>query len=268
MTPTSERTSMSHRHSRGRNLARYIPVVIIGLAMVGVLAMGWHRHLSLESLVKHRSALEEFVSSHALGALSAFIGIYIVAVALSMPGAVFLTIAGGFLFGWLVGGGMALIGASIGAGAIFLIASSAFGGVLMRRPNPLVARVAEGFHANAFSYLLFLRLVPVFPFWLVNLAAALVGIRLSTFMAATVIGIIPGTFAYASLGAGLDSVIAAQEAAFRQCVNAGRADCRLDFDLGAAFTPQMIGALVALGFVGLVPIALKRLRKTPSDLAP
>jgi uncharacterized membrane protein YdjX (TVP38/TMEM64 family) len=102
--------------------------------------------------------------------------------------------------------------------------------------------------------------VPVFPFWLVNLAPAVVGVHLTTFVLATALGIIPGTFAYALVGGGLDSVIAAQEAAYHSCIAAGRADCRLDFSMAALVTPQLLAALAALGVVALIPVALRKRR--------
>ena len=108
---------------------------------------------------------------------------------------------------------------------IFLIARSALGEWLTRRAGPFAAKLAEGFRADAFSYLLFLRLVP-FPFWLVNLAPALFGVRLSTFIAASAIGIIPATVTFAVFGAGLDSIIAAQEPQYNACLAAGRGDCK------------------------------------------
>jgi uncharacterized membrane protein YdjX (TVP38/TMEM64 family) len=124
----------------------------------------------------------------------------------------------------------------------------------------LAGKLAQGFRADAFSYLLFLRLVPVFPFWLINLVPALCGVRLATFVAATALGIIPGTFAIAFVGAGLDSVIVAQEAAYRFCLAGGRSDCRLQFHMNAVLTPQFLTALAALGVLALVPVAVKHLR--------
>ena len=150
-------------------------------------------------------------------------------VALSVPVGFYLTVIGGILFGAVLGGLAALVGATIGAICIFLIARSAMGEHLVRRAGPLAEKLAQGFRADAFSYLLFLRLVPIFPFWLVNLVPALCGVSVATFAAATALGIIPATFAFAFVGAGLDSVIAAQQAAYRACVAAGRTDCRLEF---------------------------------------
>jgi len=240
-------------------LRRLAPVAVIVLAAVAVFAMGWHRQLSLDTLVRHRAALDDFVNMHYAAALAVFVGIYVAAVSLSIPGSLFLTITGGLLFGAVVGGVAVVVAATTGATVIFLIARGAFSDYVVRRAGPRLSRVVSGFCADAFSYLLFLRLVPVFPFFLVNLAPALVGVPVGTFVAATAIGIVPATFVFASLGAGLDSVIQAQDSMYRACVAAGRADCRLDFDPAAALTPQLVGALIALGLLALVPVVVRRL---------
>ena len=114
---------------------------------------------------------------------------------------------------------------------------------------------------DAFSYLLFLRLVPAFPFFLVNLVPAIAGVRLVPFVTATALGVIPGSAAYAFAGTGLDSVIAVQKRAYDACLAAGRAGCHLAFDAMDILTPQLLGALVALGLLALVPIVVRRLRK-------
>jgi len=238
-------------------VGRLAPVVAIGLVAVVVFAMGWHRQLSLETLVRHRAALDDFVDMHFAAALTAFVAIYVMAVSLSLPGALFLTISGGLLFGAVIGGTAAVVGATTGATVIFLIARSAFGEYVIRRAGPRLSKLVDGFCANAFSYLLFLRLVPVFPFFLVNLAPALVGVRVTTFVAATAIGIIPATFVFASVGAGLDSVIQAQAAMYNACLNAGRTDCHLDFNPAAVLTPQLMGALIALGLLALAPVVVR-----------
>lgn len=241
-------------------LRRFAPLAVILAAMALVLLSGLHRELSLETLVSHRAAIEDFVARHYVAALAGFVALYIAAVAMSLPGAVFLTIASGVLFGAAIGGLASIAGATVGASLIFLIARSAFGETLVRRAGPFAERFADGFRSDAFNYLLFLRLVPLFPFWLVNLAPALFGIRLATFVGATALGVIPGTFAFAFFGAGLDSVIAAQEAAYKACLAAGGNACRLDFSLGKALTPQLLAAFAALGAAALIPVAVKRLR--------
>jgi uncharacterized membrane protein YdjX (TVP38/TMEM64 family) len=241
-----------------RSLARFLPLLLIGAAMVAVFATGAHRYLSLGALAEHRDRLQGFVQSNAAVALLAYVGIYVTAVALSIPGAVFLTIGGGFLFGLALGTGAALISATLGAICVFLIARTSIGDVLLRKAGPRVQRLAAGFREDAFSYLLLLRFLPVFPFWLTNLAPALFGVRLRTFALATLIGIAPGTFAFASAGAGLDSLIAKSREAQAACRAEGGSDCELRFDPKALLTPQLIAALVALGVVALIPIVLKR----------
>jgi uncharacterized membrane protein YdjX (TVP38/TMEM64 family) len=248
-------------HTRTRPwLRRLAPVAVVVLVMAVVFAMGWHRYLSLETLVRHRAAIEGFVAGRYALAIATFVAIYVAAVALSIPGAVILTITGGVLFGWFVGALAAIVGATTGATIVFLIARGACGEAILRRAGPLAEKLAQGFRADAFHYLLFLRLVPVFPFWLVNLAPAVVGVRVGTFVLATALGIIPGTFAFALVGEGLDSVIAAQEAAYRVCLSAGRPECRLDFSMTALVTPQLLAALAALGVVALIPVALRKWR--------
>jgi uncharacterized membrane protein YdjX (TVP38/TMEM64 family) len=238
---------------------RLVPLAAVAAVAILVVAMGWHRELSLENIVRYRTALGGFVNAHGLGAVAAFVAVYIVVVALSIPGGLFLTISGGILFGTIAGGLASVTGATIGAIIIFLMAKSAFGEHLMRRAGPLAARLAEGFREDAFCYLLFLRLVP-FPFFVINLVAALMGVRLGTFIAATAIGIVPAAFALAFLGVGIDSAVMAQETAYRSCLAAGGTNCVLDFNLKAAITPQLIGALVALGCAALIPIVVKRFR--------
>jgi uncharacterized membrane protein YdjX (TVP38/TMEM64 family) len=232
--------------------------MVVAMLLVMVYAMGWHRELSWEALVRHRSLIDDFVAKHKFAAVGAFIALYIAVAALSIPAGVLLTTIGGFLFGTIIGGLAAIFGATIGASIIFLIAKSAVGEHLVRRAGPLAARFAEGFRANAFSYMLFLRLVP-FPFWLVNLAPALFGVRFSTFVAATAIGIIPATFAFAFFGSGLGSAIAAQQAAFNACRATARTDCSIKLD-AAMLTPELLAALAALCTVGLIPIVLKWVR--------
>jgi uncharacterized membrane protein YdjX (TVP38/TMEM64 family) len=237
---------------------RLVPLAIVAALVIAAYATGWHRELSLENLVHHRATLDGFIAAHKPVAVLAYIGLYITVAALSIPAGAWLTITGGFLFGALVGALSAIVGATLGATALFLIAQSAVGEHIARRAGPLVGRFAAGFRADAFNYLLFLRLVPV-PFWLVNLVPALLGVRLSTFVTATAIGIVPATFIFAFFGAGLDSIITAQEAGYRACLAAGGADCRIHFEPGSVLTPTLLAALVGLGLLALVPVLAKRL---------
>lgn len=234
-------------------------IAVVMLAGIGYVIIG-HGGISLEAMVRHRMTIDGFVTEHRVLAVLAYIALYITAVALSLPGAAFLTLTGGFLFGLVTGASAAVIGATIGATLIFLVARTALGEPLLRRAGPRATQLAQGFRDDAFSYLLFLRLVPAFPFFLVNLVPAFAGVRLAPFVAATALGVIPGALVYAFAGTGLDSVIAAQNYAHRDCLAAGRPDCHFTFDPEDVLTPQLIGALIALGLLALVPVVVKRLR--------
>jgi len=239
---------------------RLVPLLVIVVAAAAVYLTVGRGMISLESLIQHRAAIDVFVAGHRFLAVLAYITLYTVAVALSLPGATFLTVSGGFLFGLALGAGAAVIGATAGATVIFLVARTALGEPLLKRAGPRALKLAENFREDAFSYLLFLRLVPAFPFFLVNLVPAFAGVGLATFVAATAIGIIPGAVAFAFAGTGLDSIIAAQKHAYDACLAAGHAGCHLTFDAAAILTPELLGALVALALLALVPVVVKRLR--------
>ena len=246
-------------------LKRLWPLIALLAAMAFVFAMGWHRYLTIETLAENREALRALIGTNMLLSLAIFVAVYAAAIALSLLGGAVLTIAGGFLFGWLLGGAASILGASIGASIVFLIARSALGDLLAARAGPWLSRFRQGFQEDAFSYLLFLRLVPIFPFWLVNLAPGLLGVSFATYVATTILGIIPGTFAFALAGNGLDSVIEAQQAAHQSCLAkpgpGGQESCSYALDPGALLTPELIVGLVALGLVALIPVAVKWFRR-------
>jgi uncharacterized membrane protein YdjX (TVP38/TMEM64 family) len=246
-------------------LRRFWPLLVL-IAIGGlVIAMGWHRYLTLEHLADHRYLLRSYIDGHYVLSLVCFIALYAAVIALSLPGGAVLTIAGGFLFGWLVGGVASIVGATTGATVVFLIAKSTLRDVLVARAGPRLARFAEGFREDAFSYMLFLRLVPVFPFWLVNLAPGLIGVPFTTYVLTTFLGIIPGTFAFALAGNGLDSVIEAQQGAYQSCLakagEGGQESCAFGLEPSALLTPELIAGLVALGLVSLIPVAVKWFRR-------
>jgi uncharacterized membrane protein YdjX (TVP38/TMEM64 family) len=244
-------------------LRRYGPLLAVAAAMAVVFAMGWHREFSLENVIAVRDRFHRFLNEHIVLSLLAYIVIYIVAVALSVPGGLILTLAGGLLFGWLLGGIAAVIAATIGATLVFLIARSAFGETFNERAGPWLAKLRDGFKQEALSYLLFLRLVPAFPFWFVNVAPAILGVPLRTYVLGTFLGIIPATFAFASVGAGLDSVIMAAKQEYASCVAAkGAAACKLKIHLHSLVTRELLLALVLLGVVALIPVVLKKWRNS------
>lgn len=246
-----------------RSRARFLPLAVLALATAAMFAVGGHELLSFESVVAYRDRLQALVRAWGSLSLIAYAAVYVAAVALSVPGAVFLTILGGFLFGWPVGGAVAALSATLGAILVFLIARTSVGDLLARKAGPRLAKLADGLRHDAFSYLLFLRLLPIVPFWLANLAPAFFGVRIGTFAAATAIGILPAAFTFAIAGAGLDSVIAAQKAAFDACRRSGRSDCAFDLNLWNILTPEILAAFAALAVIALIPVAARRWRRRP-----
>jgi uncharacterized membrane protein YdjX (TVP38/TMEM64 family) len=211
-------------------------------ALVAIRASGVGSYLSLDALRAHRQELTAFVGHHYGLAALAYIGIYILAVAFSLPGALLLTLAGGFLFGAVAGAVFTVIGATIGATAIFLFARAVFGANALRRFGPQAEKLASNIQNNAWSYLLVLRLIPLFPFFLVNLAPALVGVRLGTYVLTTFFGIIPGTVVYSLAGAGLGDVL-----------DSGGA-----ISIRAILTPNVLLSLIGLALLSLAAIPIRR----------
>lgn len=223
---------------------RALPAILLaGLAVSAVILLP-HGLLSLNTLRDNRNVLTGLVQAHSLATAAAFVLLYVGVVALSLPGAAVLTISGGFLFGTALGAGLSVGGATLGAAILFWVARGAAGNALRRKAGPFLSRMAEGFERDAFNYMLSLRLVPVFPFWAVNLAAALLGMPLPSFIVATAIGIIPGTLVYTIFGRGLDRAF----------------DSGGDVSLAGVLNPSLIAALVGLGALALLPILIKRWR--------
>lgn len=226
-----------------RLIGRFLPLALLLAGLGLVFALGLDRYLTLAALQAHREALNDFVTAHQAAASALFVLVYAVAVALSIPGGAVLTIAGGFLFGIVWGSMLVLLGATAGAVAVFLAARTALGDSLRRRAGPWVRRLEFGFRDHAVSYMLTLRLIPVVPFWLVNLLPAFFGVSLGAYALTTVLGIIPGTLVYASVGNGLGATL-----------DAGRQP-----DLGLIFEPEILLPLAGLGLLALLPVLYKRL---------
>ena len=226
-------------------LKRFAPLALVAAGLIAAVGLGWTDYLSLGQLRDRREVLLAWVEARPLLSLAAFTGLYCLVAALSIPGALIMTLAGGFLFGAVAGTAATVVGATAGAVVIFLAARSAFGDALRRRAGPAVAKFEQGVREHAFSYILTLRLLPIFPFWLVNIGLALVGVPLRTFAAATLLGIIPGTFVYSALGSGLGSVFDRDEAP----------------NLSIVFEPQILLPLVALALLSLAPVVVRRFRK-------
>ena len=199
---------------------------------------GGYRYLTFSSLAQNRDWLHGLVQRWGILAAIVYITVYAMLVALSVPGGAVLTMAGGFLFGPWLGTLCAVLGATLGATGIFLAARAGLGG-LAHRAGPFIAKLEAGFRADAFNYLLILRLVFIVPFWLVNLVPALVGVKLRTYVVATFIGIIPATFVFASLGSGLANVVE-------------------EPGLAVLLRPSVLGPIAGLVILALIPVGYKR----------
>lgn len=237
---------------------RWAPVLGLAAFMVLAFSMGWHKYLSFKTIGLNYHALKGFIDASLALSLLAFVAIYTAVAALSLPGATLMTLTGGLLFGWKLGSAANVVGATAGATVLFLIVKTSLGASLAGRAGPFVAKLRDGFQENAWSYMFFLRLVPVFPFFIVNLVPALLGVPFVTFVVATALGIIPGTVAYSLAGAGLGSIIDAQNASYHSCLARHPAHaCAYAIDFKSLVTPELIYAAIALGLVSLIPIVHK-----------
>lgn len=228
-------------------LKRYGLLALLILAVVAVFVSGAPRYLSLDALRTHEATLRGFIEANLPLALLAFVLVYAAATAVSFPGAVILTLAGGYLFGTWVGGTATVIGATLGAIAVFYVVQTSLGQSLRAKAEAnggTLKKVIDGVREGAFGYILTLRLIPVAPFWLVNVAAALANAPLKAYALATLIGIIPATFIYSGVGAGIDALIARGETP----------------DLGIIFDLNILLPLVALGLLALATTVFQRLR--------
>ena len=225
---------------------RWLPLAAI--AAVAVLGAVFLRDwLSFQTLADNREALLAFRDSHYLSAVLVFVAAYVVIVAFSLPGATVMTLAGGFLFATFPGALFNVIGATLGATAIFAAARWGLGDRLaarMEASDGPVSRIQAGIDENQWSALFLIRLVPVVPFFVANLVPALVGVPLGRFVISTFLGIIPGAVVYTSVGAGLGEVL-------------GRGERP---DLGVIFEPHILLPILGLCLLAALPILVKARR--------
>lgn len=226
------------------SIRRFLPVIAIVAAIAAFFAAGLDDYVTFDALRDNRALLADFVAKFGFAAALLFMAVYATSTALSLPGGAVMSIAGGFLFGTFAGTAYVVIGATVGAIAIFLIAKTALGDALRAKAGPALKRMEAGFQENALSYLLVLRLVPLFPFFVVNIVPAFLGVPLRIYAIATFIGIIPGAFVFASVGAGLGSIF----------------DSNQEFSPSAAVTPEVITALVGLALLSLLPVVYKKIK--------
>ena len=228
----------------GFSAGRVVPLVLLAVGLAAFFVFDLNQYVSLDALKTHRETLQSWVVNYGVLTAAIFMLVYALAVAFSVPGAVFITIAGGFMFGPYLGTVYVVVGATIGAVGVFLAAKYALGDVLRARAGPAIKRMEAGFRENEMSYLLILRLVPLFPFWLVNLVPAFLGVSLRTYTIGTLLGIIPGAFVYALVGDGAGAVL----------------DAGGDLNLGIIFEPRFLAPIIGLAVLACIPIVYKKIR--------
>ena len=235
-TPVSQTAAPTH------SLAGKMAIVAVVAGAIGAFVyFDLGQFLSLNALKENRDHLLAFTEANYAAAVGLFILAYIVVTGMSLPGAVILTLAGGFLFGSVFGTLFVNLGATTGATLAFLAARYVFRDWVEQKFGTWLGPVQQGFTNNAFSYLMTLRLIPLFPFFVVNLVSGLTRMSVRSYVAATAIGIIPGSFVYAYAGQQLGTINSLKEIA----------------------SPNVIGAFVLLGMLALVPTLYKKLKGTP-----
>ncbi len=222
-----------------KNSATLIKILILALFVGGIIlffALGGQKYLNLETLKANRDALIQYTEQHYVTAFIIGFLIYTISTALSLPGGLILSLSMGLVFGRWAGTVLIVLAATLGATLVFLAARYIFADMARKKIGGLAQKINEGFTKDAFNYLLFLRLVPLFPFWLVNLAPAFTNVSLKTYVTATAIGILPGTFVFANLGQNLGRISSTKE----------------------LLTPGILGAFVLLGVFALIPVLYKK----------
>ena len=236
MKKTKQRPSAARRSKR-----TLLCILLAGLALFFLL--GGQELFSFSQLALNYNSLKSYINGQLVTALLVFGAIYIVTIALSLPIASLLTLAGGALLGW-IGAVVIICAATIGASIVFVAAQTLMSEFFTKRTTGFLGRLEVGFQKNAFFYLLALRLFPFAPFWVLNIMPALLGMRLSQYVLATFIGIIPGTLIYVWVARGFDNLLSRGQSP----------------DLSVLREPAIIVPLFALFMLSLIPAFWRQLR--------
>ena len=246
---TGQKEQDSNGGQNGWSWRRMVPLLVLLLGTILFFGFGLDDYLSFDALRQHNETLLVYVSTHLVLTLAAYFLVYVVAIACSLPGGLLLTVIGGYLFGIAIGGTCVVVAATIGATLIFLAAKTALGDPLRAKAGPAMRKMESDIRRNAFNYLLVLRLIPLFPFFLVNLAPAFLGVGLRTYVAATFLGIIPATFIFSSVGNGLGALL-----------EAGR-----EPSAKLLMAPEILLPLIGLSVLALVPVVYRRYKARPGN---
>jgi uncharacterized membrane protein YdjX (TVP38/TMEM64 family) len=226
------------------NVKKYLPIALLVSGLLIAIYFDVHQLLSFEVIGENYSIIKNYIDEQFILSLIIFAVSYALVVAFSIPGASVLSIMYGALLGTLVSGLLIVVAATAGASMIFLATRYAFADTLKKRAGPWLLKMQDGFNKNAVSYLLFLRLVPAFPFFVVNIVPAFMGVKLRTYVITTFFGIMPGTFVFASIGSGIGYVL-----------EQGKTP-----DLSVLSSPEILLPLAALGLLSLIPIVYKKIK--------
>ncbi len=228
-----------------RKWKRVLPIVVLAGGTTAFFVWDLDDYITFASLHEHRDLLRDCVTNHPVLTRAGYAVLYTLCIAFSLPIGLLLTLAGGFLFGLIEGTLITVLAATLGAVLVFLAARTALGDSLRARAGPFLSKLRAGFQENALCYLFVLRLVPLFPFWLVNIVPAMLGVPLRVFTIGTLFGIVPGTMVFVSIGNGLDAL-----------VDEGRAP-----GLDVFLEPGVLVPIVGLIVLSLVPVIYKRVRR-------
>jgi uncharacterized membrane protein YdjX (TVP38/TMEM64 family) len=230
---------------RSVRLRRWLPLAILLLGLATFFALGLNRHLSFETLSRNEAEITGWVAANR-GTAAAMYGLALATViAFALPASALMTAASGFLFGVWLGAALSVLGGTLGATVLFFAARTALYDLFRARAGPALARLEEGFRRDSFSYVLFLRFVPIFPSWLVSSVAALLGMNAGRFALATLLGVMPGSLVFASIGAD-----------FGLLFKNGQTP-----DLGAIFQARILLPLLGLAILSLMPVLYRRWRR-------
>ena len=236
-----ETHAVAQAHGKSGNLV--LRIVIAVAVLGGLIAVGYvfglQNYLNLEALGDIRS----WIQDNLLIATLLFVLIYAVLVAISFPGATFLTIAGGFLFGQWIGTVSVVVAATVGSTIIFMLAKWVFKDALSKQAEGFLAKMEKGFRENELAYMFLLRLVPAFPFVAINIGAGVLNVKLRNYLIGTFFGIMPGSFVYVSIG---------------NAIQAGAASIEETGLLSVFTQPQVYIPFIGLAVLGALPILIKQ----------
>jgi len=231
------------KKSLGGHLKSFAPFIVLLAGLGFALSQGWQEYLTLEGFAKNIGWLDAQIAQNFFLVLGAYMLVYAAATAFMVP-ASFLTISGGVLFGLAFGTSATVVGATIGACILFMAAKTSLGETLRSIVGPFIDKMQKGFNDDALSYMFALRLIPAFPFAVVNIAPAILGAKFRDYFITTLFGIIPGTLAYTWIGVAVGDTLRAGG----------------DVDIGT-LAQNFIPAFIALGVVALIPVVYKKFIK-------